>query len=175
MITIALSAFLCTIVVHIFFRADIFCKVPISVKIFFDGLARLYCMQVMSKPQSNSNSTELKKNSKRIGERIESYFRMYRQRIINTKLNNINKYNENIKSKIFYDVESLINLENIIKEIRDCIRFTRENIENRENELKLASDWRLLALILDRTFFIIFLLVTLITLFIMFINVLFKR
>jgi hypothetical protein len=65
---------------------------------------------------------------------------------------------------ILTEIAYLNNLEQDIKEIRDYLRDTRKKLENRELKVKLALDWKQTALVLDRTFFFIYLFVTISTL-----------
>jgi hypothetical protein len=64
--------------------------------------------------------------------------------------------------------KELSDIEHDIKEIIDYFRDTRKNIENKEVKLKIAQEWKLLALVLDRTFFIVFFIITLGTLIVFF-------
>ena len=59
-------------------------------------------------------------------------------------------------------------MEHDIKEIRDYLRDTRKKLETKEIKIKLASDWKQIALVLDRTFFFIYLFITIVTLIILF-------
>lgn len=68
---------------------------------------------------------------------------------------------------ILTEIAYLNNLEHDIKEIRDYLRDTRKKLENRELKVKLALDWKQTALVLDRTFFFIYLFVTIVTLTVM--------
>jgi hypothetical protein len=72
------------------------------------------------------------------------------------------------QQSILTEIANLNSLEQDIKEIRDYLRDTRKKLEGREYKTKLASDWKLIALVLDRTFFCVFLFVTIITLVLMF-------
>lgn len=69
---------------------------------------------------------------------------------------------------ILTEIAYLNNLEHDIKEIRDYLRDTRKKLENKELKVKLASDWKQTALVLDRTFFFIYLFITIVTLIVMF-------
>jgi hypothetical protein len=69
---------------------------------------------------------------------------------------------------ILTEIAYLNNLEHDIKEIRDYLRDTRKKLETKELKVKLASDWKQIALVLDRTFFFIYLFITIITVIIMF-------
>ena len=192
---IAFSVFLCTIVVHIYFRADKFCNVPKVLKIIFlDGLARFYCML-----QSHSdNSKKVNKyyySSKIIknGDKFEKFellkerFKSYRENMIKTGFESL-MAQQNVKIKacestnkkncychyyekqyaILTEMSNLAKMELDIKEIRDYLRDTRKKLENREYKTKLASEWKLIALVLDRTFFIIYFVITIITLIVLF-------
>jgi hypothetical protein len=75
---------------------------------------------------------------------------------------------------ILTEIAYLNNLEHDIKEIRDYLRDTRKKLELKELKVKLASDWKQTALVLDRTFFFIYLIITIITLIIMFPRDVFK-
>lgn len=71
-------------------------------------------------------------------------------------------------SKVCFELELLSfknKLQNLIAlfvnlEIRDYLRDTRKKLENKEIKLKVASDWKQAALVLDRTFFIIYFIIT---------------
>lgn len=69
---------------------------------------------------------------------------------------------------ILTEIAYLNNLEHDIKEIRDYLRDTRKKLEARELKVKLASDWKQVALVLDRTFFFIYLFITIIVIMILF-------
>jgi hypothetical protein len=224
MVMIALSSFLCTIVVHLYFRADTFCKMPpILKKIFLDWLARIYFMQP---PKSNQNMAErnllnsgLLHGGKNVQnadkfekfELLKERFKTYRENVLKigfdnllkahpaitsscTNVHNFNVYssassspsssvNQNLHKQhcccsycayctqqqtILTEIAYLNNLEHDIKEIRDYLRDTRKKLENKELKVKLASDWKQTALVLDRTFFFIYLFITIVTLIVMF-------
>ena len=220
MIMIALSAFLCTIVIHIYFRADKFCKVPGLLNssgyllkkkifcmlieklgpvkvIFLDCLARFYCM--LPKQETITTVDLLAKrilhNAKSIenGDKFQKFellkerFKTYRENMIKAGFENLmvsqdqqrypctsndtsNCYCQYYMKQqaILTDLANLNCLEHDVKEIRDYLRDTRKKLENREYKTKLASEWKLIALVLDRTFFFIFLFITVITLVLMF-------
>jgi hypothetical protein len=199
MIMIALSAFLCTIVIHIYFRADKFCKVPGLIKmIFLDGLARFYCMLPKAEAITTNNllAKRLLQNAKNVenGDKFEKFellkerFKTYRENMIRAGFDNLmvnqNQDQQNVmlsnnknncycqyymkQQTILNDLANLNCLEHDVKEIRDYLRDTRKKLENREYKTKLASEWKLIALVLDRTFFFIFLFITIITLIILF-------
>ncbi len=69
---------------------------------------------------------------------------------------------------ILTEIAYLNNLEHDIKEIRDYLRDTRKKLESKEMKVKLAQDWKQAALVLDRTFFFIYLFITIFTLIVLF-------
>lgn len=69
---------------------------------------------------------------------------------------------------IISEIAYLNNMEHDIKEIRDYLRDTRKKLESKEIKVKLASDWKQIALVLDRTFFFIYLVITIVTIVILF-------
>jgi hypothetical protein len=72
-------------------------------------------------------------------------------------------YNTNIES-ILIKTQELNHIEQDIKEIIDYLRDTRTKLEATELKSQIAQEWKLIALVLDRTFFIIFLIITIATL-----------
>lgn len=235
MVMIALSSFLCTIVVHLYFRADTFCKMPpILKKIFLEWLARIYFMQPPKSNQSVTERTLLNSNMMHGGKNVQNAdkfekfellkerFKNYRENVLKvgfenllkthpsiatscTNLNNnatasninifqqdnnnsgsptssLNQQNNIHKQTcccsycayctqqqtILTEIAYLNNLEHDIKEIRDYLRDTRKKLESKEMKVKLAQDWKQTALVLDRTFFFIYLFITISTLIVMF-------
>lgn len=69
---------------------------------------------------------------------------------------------------ILAELAYLNNLEHDIKEIRDYLRDTRKKLETKELKQKVAGDWKQAALVLDRTFFYIYLIITILTIFLLF-------
>ena len=69
---------------------------------------------------------------------------------------------------ILTEIAYLNNLEHDIKEIRDYLRETRKKLETKELKSKLANEWKQIALVLDRTFFFIYLFITLFLIFLVF-------
>lgn len=69
---------------------------------------------------------------------------------------------------ILTEITYLNNMEQDIKEVRDYLRDTRKKLEAREIKTKLASEWKQFALVLDRTFFFIYLVITITTIVAMF-------
>ena len=187
MILIASSSFACTIVIHLYVRADKFCMAPKIFKvIFIEVLARFYCM--LPKPEILKNlpvkpETENRNIDKT--ELIEKRFKKYRQNVIEYGIDNIvtanqeTSCNSSIHSNTSFcrsfgqqftisnEIEKLNDIEKDVREIIDYLRDTREKIDKKENITKLANDWKIIALVLDRTFFFIFLLITLLTLLLM--------
>jgi hypothetical protein len=95
-----------------------------------------------------------------------------------TSLSNANLHKQNCccaycaycvqQQAILTEIAYLNNMEHDIKEIRDYLRDTRKKLEAKELKTKIANDWKQMALVLDRTFFFIYLFITLFTLVLMF-------
>ena len=172
---IALSSFLCTIVVHIYQRvSEQHLAVPRLFKIiFFDVLGKIYCILPTNVEFQRKNTIiEVEKPSE--SENIENFFKSCRQNTIKSGFDKLQK-NDKTTEMIMKELECLINLEKIVKEIGDYIYDTRKKIELKENKTKIAKDWKLIALIIDRTCFYVFLIVTIITIIIISIDVWIKN
>lgn len=63
---------------------------------------------------------------------------------------------------------AFMTVETDLKEIRDFLRATREKMEDKEAKAKTINDWKQVALVLDRTFFFIYLIAIIISLAAMF-------
>jgi G3E family GTPase len=63
---------------------------------------------------------------------------------------------------------TFMTVESDLKEIRDFLRTTRKRMEDKEARAKTVNDWKQLALVLDRTFFIIYFIAIIISLALMF-------
>jgi hypothetical protein len=63
---------------------------------------------------------------------------------------------------------TFMTVESDLKEIRDFLRTTRKRMEDKEAKAKTVNDWKQLALVLDRTFFIIYFIAIIISLALMF-------
>lgn len=62
---------------------------------------------------------------------------------------------------------AFMTVENDLKEIRDFLRTTRKRMEEREAKAKTVNDWKQVALVLDRTFFFVYLTAIIISLAVM--------
>lgn len=63
---------------------------------------------------------------------------------------------------------TFMTVESDLKEIRDFLRTTRKRMEDKEAKAKTINDWKQVALVLDRTFFFIYLTAIIISLAVMF-------
>ena len=63
---------------------------------------------------------------------------------------------------------TFMTVESDLKEIRDFLRTTRKRMEDKEAKAKTVNDWKQVALVLDRTFFFIYLTAIVISLAAMF-------
>ena len=59
---------------------------------------------------------------------------------------------------------TFMTVESDLKEIRDFLRTTRKRMEDKEAKAKTVNDWKQVALVLDRTFFCIYLTAIIISL-----------
>jgi hypothetical protein len=243
MIMIALSVVLCTIVIHIYFRADKFYKMPRFLKkIFLDWLATIYFMQPPKSTLSVAQRHILNKGllimqgSKKVpnADKFEKFeilkerFKNYRENILKVGFDNLMKSEPSLlecdmmmgsgsctnlnhssnrfkrgggggrtassstnslhnildgtsnpctcstcsyrrqQQIVLWEIAYLNNLEHDVKEIRDYLRDTRKKLETKEQKTNVASDWKRMALVLDRTFFFIYLVITFVTLFVLF-------
>lgn len=62
---------------------------------------------------------------------------------------------------------TFMTVESDLKEIRDFLRTTRKRMEDKEAKAKSVNDWKQVALVLDRTFFFIYLAAIIISLAVM--------
>lgn len=62
---------------------------------------------------------------------------------------------------------AFMTVETDLKEIRDFLRTTRKRMEDKEAKAKTVNDWKQVALVLDRTFFFIYLTAIIISLAVM--------
>jgi hypothetical protein len=63
---------------------------------------------------------------------------------------------------------AFMTVETDLKEIRDFLRTTRKRMEDKEAKAKTVNDWKQVALVLDRTFFFLYLTAIIISLAVMF-------
>jgi hypothetical protein len=63
---------------------------------------------------------------------------------------------------------TFMTVESDLKEIRDFLRTTRKRMEDKEAKAKSVNDWKQVALVLDRTFFFIYLTAIIVSLAVMF-------
>lgn len=62
---------------------------------------------------------------------------------------------------------AFMTVETDLKEIRDFLRTTRKRMEDKEAKAKTVNDWKQVALVLDRTFFFLYLTAIIISLAVM--------
>ena len=62
---------------------------------------------------------------------------------------------------------AFMTVETDLKEIRDFLRTTRKRMEDKEAKAKTVNDWKQVALVLDRTFFFIYVIAIIISLAVM--------
>ncbi|UJR26100.1 hypothetical protein I4U23_007446 [Adineta vaga] len=186
---IATSTFLCTIVVHIYFRGS--GPMPLILrKIFLECLAKLFCMvpHTNSYQQHAVNGLVPPVKATCDGDKFEKFellkerFKTFGdKRVITTnddsndetlEMPDDDRYHQHILAhRIQQQVTASIafmTVETDLKEIRDFLRTTRKRMEDKEAKAKTINDWKQVALVLDRTFFFIYLSAIIISLAAMF-------
>jgi hypothetical protein len=78
-----------------------------------------------------------------------------------------NSLTQQIQQQISASI-TFMTVESDLKEIRDFLRTTRKRMEDKEAKAKTVNDWKQVALVLDRTFFFIYLTAIVISLAAMF-------
>jgi len=73
---------------------------------------------------------------------------------------------EHVQNQINASI-AFMTVETDLKEIRDFLRVTRKRMEDREAKAKTVNDWKQVALVLDRTFFFVYLTAIIISLAVM--------
>jgi oligoendopeptidase F len=77
------------------------------------------------------------------------------------------RFTQHIQQQINASI-AFMTVETDLKEIRDFLRTTRKRMEDKEAKAKTVNDWKQVALVLDRTFFFIYLTAIIISLAVMF-------
>ncbi|CAF0777918.1 unnamed protein product [Adineta ricciae] len=189
---IATSTFLCTIVVHIYFRGS--GPMPVILrKVFLECLARLFCMvpHTGSYQQHAVNGLVPPVKATCDGDKFEKFellkerFKTFGEKRTITTNDDSNDetlemvdddhhhqqhaqiLNQQIQQQITASI-AFMTVETDLKEIRDFLRTTRKRMEDKEAKAKTINDWKQVALVLDRTFFFIYLSAIIISLAAMF-------
>jgi hypothetical protein len=177
MVVVSVTGVLATIVIHIYIRGDRRENLsPFLRRIFLQYLAPLYCMVPKApSPLSRMCSARLKSSSpgalllpeqifvtpqyqeeefikklKLLKQRFQEFHRQQQQQ------NQATLSEENLISHATMSALSmnLRSIENDLKEVRDYLRHMKKKVENTERAEKSATEWKQVALVLDRTFFI---------------------
>jgi hypothetical protein len=208
---IATSTFLCTIVVHIYFRGSgpmptilrkvlflyIFEKRSIlflfSYKVFLEWLARFFHMvpHTTTYQQQPVNGLVSPVKATCDGDKFEKFellkdrFKSVGDKRLTTtnddshdetvEITDDNRPYQQRETLFTQHIQQQINasiafmtVETDLKEIRDFLRTTRKRMEDKEAKAKTVNDWKQVALVLDRTFFFIYLTAIIISLAVMF-------
>lgn len=175
MVVVSVTAVLATIVIHIYVRGDRRQGIPPTVRrIFLQYLARLYCMApraVSALPRMGSSryksaspgalllpeqifltphyhEEEFAKKLKLLKQRFQEFHRHQQQQQLSISEENL------ISSATMAALSmNLRSIENDLKEVRDYLRHMKKKVENNDRSEKNGSDWKQVALVLDRTFF----------------------
>lgn len=177
MVVVSVTAVLATIVIHIYVRGDRRQAIsPTIRRIFLEYLARLYCMTPkaaipLSRASSSRSKTaspgalllpeqifltpqyheeEFTKKLKLLKQRFQEFHRQQQQQQQQHSLSEENLITNATMSALSLNLRSI---ENDLKEVRDYLRHMKKKIESNDRAEKNASDWKQVALVLDRTFF----------------------
>lgn len=192
MVVVSITAVLATTVIHIYVRGDRRQGIPPSVRtIFLQYLARSYCMAPKaSTPLPDSASSrygppspgalllpehillthhyheeEFSKKLKLLKQRFNEFHRQQQQQQQQQGSAGENAITNDTMSALSLNLRSI---ENDLKEVRDYLRHMKKKIENSDQSNKNADDWKQVALVLDRTFFFVYLLWFIISVFVIF-------
>jgi len=176
MVVVAVTAVLATIVIHIYVRGDRRQGIPPSIRrIFLQYLAPFYFM-VPKKPSSlpstvssrygppspgalllpeqifltpHYHEEEFSKKLKLLKQRFHEFHRQQQD------VDGDNSITNETMSELSLSLRSI---ENDLKEVRDYLRHMKKKIENTDQSNKNADEWKQVALVLDRTFFVAYFL-----------------
>ncbi|CAF3836092.1 unnamed protein product [Rotaria sordida] len=190
MVVVSVTAVLATTVIHIYVRGDRRQAIPLSIRRFFlQYLARLYCMAPKTPtPLSDTGSSrygppspgalllpehiflthhyheeEFSKKLKLLKQRFHEFHQKQQQQ--QQSLANENSITNETMSALSLNLRSI---ENDLKEVRDYLRHMKKKVENTDRSNKIADDWKQVALVLDRTFFLAYCLWFVISVVVMF-------
>jgi len=163
MILITLSTFLSVIVINLYFRGDKKSKVPRWLKrIMVDGLARIMCMnEVLDEPtrperhavpESSSPHRKHSKEKKKI-KCPELKYNKFQPPVMD--------YRDGVgqtRSHATPDRSPLHNqaIECDIREIKRILRTYINRLNDKDAQGKIAKEWRIVARVLDRLFFFMY-------------------
>lgn len=191
MVVVSVTGVLATTVIHIYVRGDRRQSVPPTVRrLFIDTLAPIYCMMpktnhsallrlwsVRFKSGNDASSfalpekifltpeyreEEFSKKLKLLKQRFDDF---HRQQKHQQSMNDQHRMCNVTMNALAMNLRSI---ENDLKEVRDYLRHMNKKVENRDRSEKNASDWKQVALVLDRTFFFAYCLWFVISLIVMF-------
>jgi hypothetical protein len=184
MVVVAVTAVLATTVIHIYVRGDRRHAISPSIRrIFLQYLAPFYCM-VPKKPTSVPTPVSSRYGPPSPGALLlpEQIFLTpyYNEEEFSNKLKLLKqRFHEFHQRQDLYEENSLSNetmsalslnlrsIENDLKEVRDYLRHMKKKVENTDQSNKNADDWKQVALVLDRTFFIAYVFWFVISVFVM--------
>ncbi|XP_071128929.1 neuronal acetylcholine receptor subunit beta-3-like [Mytilus edulis] len=172
MILITLSTFLSVIVVNLYFRGSR-TEVPKCVKtLFVNGFARILCMkgQVSYNSCSTDNSRitnniNMKNREKRFKYDKVGYFETQTEDSWKPMQNGIQNTDDEPCPPIPTSISQtlLSSVEQDVKEIRNHLQRWSDKTEEKEMKERITREWRIVALVLDRLFFCLYLLVIIVS------------
>ncbi|KAK2169883.1 hypothetical protein LSH36_6g07049 [Paralvinella palmiformis] len=162
MIMITLSTFLSVIVINLYFRGDKKGKVPRWLKrLFIDFLGSLLCMRKELIPDGYDRkpiyTTEAPKDGARHRKRIGKHNKFQMQDIKGAaaapRANHVAEATSPDKSP----VHTHQSVEGDVREIRKYLRELLHRIQQKEERARINLEWKIVALVLDRVFFFMYL------------------
>ncbi|CAF0949562.1 unnamed protein product [Adineta steineri] len=178
MVVVSVTAVLATIVIHIYIRGDRRQGVPPYIRrLFLQTLARIYCMAPKKPPNPpgtissrygppspgalllpeqifltpHYHEEEFSKKLKLLKQRFQEFHRQQQQQ--QQKHNSPGSSGMTNETIAALSV-NLRSIENDLKEIRDYLRHMTKKVEDNARSSKTADEWKQVALVLDRTFFL---------------------
>ncbi|KAJ8319189.1 hypothetical protein KUTeg_004280 [Tegillarca granosa] len=181
MILITLSTFLSVVVVNLYFRGARK-EVPGLVKrILVDYVARLMCMKDQvrdSKLDKHFRNKQKHTNNKDKNFKFDKvgYFEMQTEESWKGVPNGTPSVNDSDSSRSFSSTVGLFySLESDIREIKNLIKQMIDKSDEKEAKDRIAREWRIVALVLDRLFFFLYMLAIVISLLAIFEHTLFRQ
>lgn len=148
LIVITANMFLSVIVIQIFHKTG--GSVPrIIQKIFIKVLAKVFCLHTTKRSSHNSNES-------------------HELRPLLIKEKSFNLTNESSSKSVTSESlnDRLVSIDKDIKEILNSVYYTKKRLEEKEERQYQIASWKVVALVLDRIFFISYLIELLIFFFI---------
>ncbi|XP_046582914.1 LOW QUALITY PROTEIN: neuronal acetylcholine receptor subunit alpha-5-like [Haliotis rubra] len=167
MILITLSTLLSVIVVNLYFRGSRTTVPRLLKKIMLDGFARIFCMrnQLVDKGEEDHNAATAALHVKINREKKHSDFKYDRVGCYELQteeswrgISNGNSVHPSSGEADASFGHQFSALEAEVKDIRRLMKLMWDKSSHREEKERLAREWKVMALVLDRLFFFLYLI-----------------